>query len=105
LNVVFLVFCRRIDSKFGGDLQVELPYLFLLFFLLSSSSNSSFSSFSSEFECIHIYKAIQHIGRGKHKQHVPSHGDRLLPESRTGENIKNPFLAAQVFVLGGDVKF
>jgi hypothetical protein len=39
----------RIDLKLGGDLQVNLHFLF--FFLLSSSSNSSFS----ELEFIHIY--------------------------------------------------
>jgi hypothetical protein len=36
-----------IDLKFGGDLQVDVHFLFLHFFLLSSSSKSSFSSFSS----------------------------------------------------------
>jgi hypothetical protein len=50
--------CERVDLKFGEDLQVDLLFLFLLFFLPSSFN----FSFSSEFEFIHIHKAKQHIG-------------------------------------------
>jgi hypothetical protein len=66
--------CGRTDLKLGGDLLVDLLFLFLLFFLLSSSNSffsSSFSSSSSsEFEFIGIYLAKQQIWRGTHKQQV-----------------------------------
>jgi hypothetical protein len=58
----FSAVCGRVDLKFGGDLHIDLHFLFLLYFLLNSSFNSS----SSEFEIIHIQSTgrIVTFGRG-----------------------------------------